>query len=100
LSVLYILNTSAIDTLTRCLQRLTTDDALLLIESAVVIVNTGHLAEPMLANNAADNKIHVLEPDILARGIQLSKQLATIQCIDYNQFVSLVVEFNVTFYWK
>jgi sulfur relay protein TusB/DsrH len=79
---------------------LTNDDALLLIESAVVVVNSGHLGETVLVNHLANNNIYVLQADLSAHGIQRSKRLTSIQQIDYDGFVTLTIEHNVTCYWK
>ncbi len=100
MSVLYLINNPAPDTLKRCLQRLTTDDALLLLESAVTVVNSGHLLESKLTEYASEYKIYALKPDLLARGIQLPDQLDRIKCIDYDGFVTLAVEHTVSCYWK
>ena len=100
MSVLYIVNTSVTENLKRGLQRLTSDDALLLIENAVMLVNSGHLAETILSESIAEKNIYVLEPDLLARGIQRSDQLRTIQCIDYDGFVRLAVAHDLSCYLK
>jgi sulfur relay protein TusB/DsrH len=100
LSVLYIINTSATENLKRSLQRLTSNDALLLIESAVMIVNSGHLAETILSESIAEKNIYVLESDLLARGIQLSDQLRTIQRVAYDGVVRLAVAHHLSCYLK
>ncbi|MEE9345549.1 MAG: sulfurtransferase complex subunit TusB [Methylococcales bacterium] len=100
MSVLYIANTSETDSFKRCLQRLTNDDALLLIESAVTVVNAGHLVGILISEYTDDKNIYVLEPDLLARGIQLSNQPSPIQLIDYDGFVRLSVEHHLSCYLK
>ncbi len=100
MSVLYICNSSITQDLHRSLQRMTVDDALLLIENAVVALNSGHYAEPMLIDSGSEKTIFALKPDLKARGIQLSKQLSSIQQIDYSGFVKLAVDYDVTCYWK
>ncbi len=100
MSILYILNTSQVDSLKHCLQRQTRHDALLLIENAVVAVNSGHIAETILSEYINDKNIYALEPDLLARGIQLSEKLGSIQLIDYDGFVTLAVQHQLSCYWK
>ncbi len=100
MSILYLVNTSQADHLLRCLQRMADDDALLLIENAVIVLNRGHTAESMLVNHSADKNIYALQADLEARGIILSTQLESIQTIDYNGFVNLAVQHNLSCYCK
>ena len=100
MSILYITNSPATDNLERCLQRMADDDALLLIENAVTALNTGHQAEVLLANSMAKKNIYALIPDTQARGIQLSQQLCSIALIDYEKFVELATQHELSCYWK
>lgn len=84
----------------RCLSRMTKQDALLLIENAVIVLNPGHCAEKLLIDAVADKMIHALEPDLNARGIKISMQLDSIQPVDYNGFVELVEQHTLSCYWK
>lgn len=100
MSVLYICNSSSIDTITRCLQRMSSDDALLLIENAVIVLNSEHQGEALLEEASLLQSLFALQPDLTARAIHPSPKLAEIRCIDYDGFVQLTIEYHVTCYWK
>lgn len=98
--MLYIVNKSPSDSqaLVNCLQRARTGDAVLLIEHAVLAVCSSQrlLAEAIKAGVAA----FALQPDMQARGIEVTRGLDNIQCIDYSGFVELVENNKVIRSWS
>ena len=73
---------------------------MLLIEHAVTVLNQGHCAENILIDAITDKNIYALKPDLVARGIRLSRQLSSIQLVDYSGFVELVVQHTLSCHWK
>lgn len=81
------LNTTAFDTLARIAR----DGALLLIEDAVYAATRGNSAESALRGIGARVKLHVLGPDLEARGVA-ERVIDGVIIVDYGGFVDLVAE--------
>lgn len=79
---------------------MSSDDALLLVENAVTVLNAAHQAESLLADAKKALALFALQADITARAIQLSPRLADLHCINYDDFVQLAIQHHVTCYWK
>ncbi|WP_223669037.1 sulfurtransferase complex subunit TusB [Kangiella shandongensis] len=81
---LYILNNPA--NLEQCLSAMAPDDALLLIEDAVLLCHQHTL-----------HNSYILEEDLIARGFA-TKQ-SHWQAVDYPQFVQLTLQYDKTVTW-
>ncbi|WP_434340500.1 sulfurtransferase complex subunit TusB [Motilimonas cestriensis] len=81
--------------LEQVLPRLGQDDYLLLIENSVVAVTVTHELSEALNELASQQRLFVLEPDLLARG--LSSSVGNL--VDYKGFVSLVEKADTTISW-
>ena len=80
--------------LSQCIDRLTSDDGLLLVQSACYAAgNTNALSEKL----SKVNNLYVLSDDLLARGIEC--QLKNCQPIDYNRMVELCLEYDQVISW-
>lgn len=89
--MLHIVNKSPMDrtTLESCLNTATGGD-LLLIEDAVYAATRGNAFESRLQAAMGRFKIHVLQPDLDARGMG-DRLMAGVTAVDYAGFVELVV---------
>lgn len=80
-----------------CLRVIQKDDAIILIEDAVIAAKKNSQTEKLI-KNVLD--VFVLEPDIKARGIQIDQLIQGIELVDYNRFVNLTVKYNGIQTWS
>ncbi len=66
--------------------------ALLLLEDAVYAAVTGTVLEERMREAARRLRVHVLGPDLQARGLEEGALIEGIGVVDYGGFVDLVVE--------
>jgi tRNA 2-thiouridine synthesizing protein B len=83
--------------LEQCLVRAGKGDAVLLMEDAVYAAVKGTPSGAML--RAAGVAIHVLIPDLEARGLQVSALAPDVRPVDYRGFVELTVVYNPIVSW-
>lgn len=86
--MLYIVNKKG-EVLDDCIERVTADDVILLIEEAVfaAVVTKPSSALSTLTSNI---RVYALMPDMQARGIDANRCYEHIQYVDYAGFVELV----------
>ena len=78
--------------LQRYLDRIGSDQSLLLIEDAVFVARQGSRTDPVLESAMIRLKVFVLSEDLLVRGITLGELKPDIERVDYIGFVNLVAE--------
>ena len=101
MSTLNIINKSPFEkrSLDQCLARIASDDAVLLIEDAVVVALGGTSYEGDLKAAAAEKKMYVLTPDLEARGFSNKTVVDGFTEVDYEGFVALVTEHDRVHSW-
>ncbi len=101
MSTLNIINKSPFEkrSLDQCLSRIGSDDAVLLIEDAVVVAMAGTRYESDLKSAAAAKKLYVLTPDVEARGLADKPVVEGFTQVDYKGFVALVTEHDRVHSW-
>lgn len=90
--MLYIVNKNG-DALSRCAQRATKGDAVLLTENAVLAalcVSSSPITS--LVENGV--RVYSLTPDMQVRGVDVAACFESINCVDYSGFVDLVKNHN------
>ena len=85
--------------MTSCLGHALNGDSVLLIEDAVVGAIAGSTFAGALSAALADKSVYVLSEDLAARGMQESRVVEGIQCVDYGGFVDLTTENDKTQSW-
>ena len=80
-----------------CLRVIQKDDAIILIEDAVIAAKKDGQTERLI--NDITN-VFVLEPDLKARGIKPDQLIQGIEPVDYNGFVKLTVKYNGVQTWS
>ena len=97
--MLHIVNRSPLsgEDLSRCLDYMAAEDALLLIEDGVYAVCAGHPEAERLA--ALGARLHVLRPDYLARGLDDSPGPPEAKWLEYAGFVELVAAHPQSYSW-
>jgi len=101
MSTLNIVNKSPFEkrSLEQCLKRIGDGDSVLLIEDASVsAVNNTAFAE-QLRSASKQSKFYVLQPDLQARGFGTASLLDSIEMVDYDGFVNLVVTHDRVHSW-
>lgn len=98
---LHMVNKSPFEkrTLYQCLDRVRSDAGILLIEDAVYAATEGTCIATRMQEVARRYEVFVLEPDLTARGMQATKVIAGIACVDYAGFVKLVERFDRVLSW-
>ncbi|HIJ61331.1 MAG TPA: sulfurtransferase complex subunit TusB [Rhodospirillaceae bacterium] len=98
---LHIVNKSAFSatTLVSCLEHMAEGAGLLLIEDAIYPVSADHALAPRLKALAAEARLFVLAPHMVARGIGVEDLPAGIRLIDYGGFVDLVADHSPIQSW-
>lgn len=93
--VLHIVSTSpfASQTLSQCLNRMTKQDGLLLIQDGVYALTDQRLHQQL----AGIEKLYVLNEDIQARG--LGSGTLSVEIIDYAAFVTLTLVYEHSLSW-
>lgn len=101
MSTLNIVNKSPFEkrTLDQCLKRIGEGDSVLLIEDASVSAVSGTASAELLLNAAKQSKLYVLQPDLQARGFADATLLNSIESVDYEGFVNLVVTHDRVHSW-
>lgn len=101
MSILHTVNKSAFErsNLDSCLAHATAGDSILLIEDAVYAALAGTGVAGRMADAAKQFKIHVLGPDLQARGMDPANVLEGIQVTDYAGFVELAAANTVVHAW-
>jgi tRNA 2-thiouridine synthesizing protein B len=84
--------------LNNCLTAFETQDSLLLIENGIFCALSGTLASERLIELTNQQKVFVLAPHAIERGV-LSQLIQGTQLIDFNRFVDLTVECERVFRW-
>lgn len=99
--MLHLVNKSPFErnTLDACLKRAETGAAILLIEDAVYAAMRGTGFADTIAGAAARHAVHVLGPDLAARGIAPDALVADITIVDHAGFVDLVVDQGPVVSW-
>ena len=73
--------------------------ALLLLEDAVYAAVTGTVLEERMREAARRLRVHVLGPDLQARGLEEGALIEGIGVVDYGGFVDLAVENDKVHAW-
>ena len=101
MSTLHTVNKSPFQTQTllSCLNHCKDGDAVLMIEDGVYGGMAGTGLSEIVAAKAGSVSLHVLTPDLNARGIDPSKLLDAVETVDYSGFVDLVAKHDRTQSW-
>ncbi len=101
MSILHTINKSPYEhgALFSCLRLAAVQSSILLFENGVYAALPGHPAQQPLETYAAHSQIFVLEPDLLARGLQTQPLLEGIERVDYPGFVDLCVRHAKVVSW-
>lgn len=87
------------DSLEACVRLAKKGGSVLLIEDGVYGAMKGTVKSDTISNAMNDLSFYVLGPDMKARGIDEGKLIDGIKVVDYNGFVDLVAEHDVTQSW-
>lgn len=82
-----------------CLTHAQPGDAILLIEDGVIAALAGGSLEGKMSDAAKTFKVHVLGPDLAARGLDPARIVAGITVVDYAGFVDLAAGTKATNAW-
>jgi tRNA 2-thiouridine synthesizing protein B len=100
-TMLHLINKSPFErtALDSCLRLAKAGSSILLIEDGVyaALGNADHAEK--IARRLEDFSFYVLGPDVAARGMDESSLIEGVEVIDYEGFVDLVVEHEVTQSW-
>jgi len=101
MSTLNIVNKSPFEkrTLDQCLRRIGEGDSVLLIEDASVSAVAGTAYAQALSSASKQSKLYVLQPDLQARGFNDASLVDSIEAVDYEGFVNLVVTHDRVHSW-
>ncbi len=101
MSTLHTVNKSpfSTQTLLSCLNHAKDGDAILLIEDGVYGGAAGTGLADAVAAKAGSVSLHVLEGDMAARGIVVSRLIDGVTPVDYAGFVKLAAEHALTQAW-
>jgi tRNA 2-thiouridine synthesizing protein B len=101
MSTLHIVNKSPFErnSLASCIGHLGKDDAVLLIEDAVVAARDGTTVAPLIREALKNGPVYVLGPDLAARAVKREGIIVGTQLIDYRGFVELAAEHTRTQSW-
>lgn len=98
MAILHTVNQSPFNrsTLSQCLERLSAEDSLLLLEDGVY----GALsAQPYAQQMQAAKQCYAIADDIHARGIHIDDLITGIELIDYDKFVQLTINNTLVQSW-
>jgi tRNA 2-thiouridine synthesizing protein B len=87
------------NTLSGCLRLARKGSTVLLIEDGVYGAVAGTAVSAQVAERMAELSFYALGPDIAARGLGGAALIEGIQIVDYEGFVDLVAEHDVTQAW-
>jgi len=101
MAVLHTVNKSPFDrdTLSSCLRLARAGSTILLIEDGVYAALRGTAVEETLRGALDAHGIHVLEPDLLARGLDPGQLIEGIERVDYGGFVDLAAAHDSVQAW-
>jgi tRNA 2-thiouridine synthesizing protein B len=101
MSTLHIVNKSPFErnSLASCVGHLGKDDAVLLIEDAVVAARSGSGAASLVHTALKNGSVYVLAADLAARAIKCESVIAGMKVVDYRGFVELAAEHTRTQSW-
>jgi tRNA 2-thiouridine synthesizing protein B len=101
MSTLHIVNKSPFErnALASCIGHLAKDDAVLLIEDAVVAARDGSTVAPLVREAMKNGPVYALAPDLAARAIKREGVIAGMELIDYRGFVELAARHTRTQSW-
>ncbi|CUW41307.1 methylsulfur transfer protein DsrH/TusB [Magnetospirillum sp. XM-1] len=101
MSILHTVNKSPFERscLDSCLGHAQPGDSVLLMEDAVIAALSGTAFEGKMADAAKTMKLHVLGPDLAARGLDPAKVVKDITVVDYAGFVDLAAGTKATNAW-
>ncbi len=91
MTILHTVNKSPFErnSLDSCLGHAQPGDAILLLEDAVFAAMAGAATAGKIADAAKSFRLHVLGPDLKARGFDPAKVVAGVTVVDYGGFVDL-----------
>ena len=100
-NMLHTINKSPFEnnTLSSCFSRIAKDSSVILIEDAVVASMQNTKFSDLVSKASKNNKVYVLEPDLLARGLDKSKIIDGVTPVGYDDFVDLTVEHDSVQSW-
>ena len=101
MSMLHLINKSPFErnALESCLRLVTPGSSILLIEDGVYAGLANASDAEKIAARMEDVSFHVLGPDVSARGLGETPLIEGINVVDYEGFVDLVAEHDVTQSW-
>lgn len=101
MSTLHIVNKSPFErsSLKSCIDHLAGEDAVLLIEDAVVAAQDGSSVVPLVREAMSKGPVYVLGPDLAARAVKRERLVAGTKIVDYQGFVELTVQHKRTQTW-
>ena len=99
--MLHIVNKSPFErnSLKSCVDHLAGDDAVLLIEDAVVAARDGSAVAPLVREALKNGPVYVLAPDLAARAVKREAVIAGMKLVDYRGFVELAAQHARTQSW-
>ena len=102
MSILHIINTSPSmrTSLQSCLRVAQKDNAIILIENAVIAAKNNCHTDQLIKDALEKSKLFVLEPDLKARGINSDQLIQGIELVDHSGFVKLTVRFDGVQTWS
>ncbi|MFK8067861.1 MAG: sulfurtransferase complex subunit TusB [Gammaproteobacteria bacterium] len=83
--------------LQQCLSVIQKNDAIILIENAVIAAKKNNQNEELIKNN---KNVFVLQADLKARAIKPDQIINNVELVDYSGFVKLTVKYNNTLTWS
>lgn len=101
MSILHTVNKSPFerDALDACLKFATEGAGLILFEDGVYAALEGTQVAPKIKDSLGRLKIHVLGPDLRARGFSEERVIEGISVVDYAGFVDLAAEYDKVQAW-
>ncbi|MHA1164851.1 MAG: sulfurtransferase complex subunit TusB [Alphaproteobacteria bacterium] len=99
--ILHTVNKSPFEksTFKSCLDHARSGDSVLLIEDGVYAATKGTAAAKLIADRNGDVSLYALGADLAARGISEEAVIEGISVVDYEGFVDLVTEHDVSQAW-
>lgn len=101
MSMLHIVNRSPFEksSLDSCLRYAKDGAAILLIEDAVYAASKGTAFSDKVKAALNRCKVHVLEPDIKARGMDVASIIEGVETVGYDGFVDLTATYDNVHSW-
>lgn len=101
MAMLHTVNKSPFEknALASCLDHALDGAALLLTEDGVYGALAGTRFEPLLREAQARLRVYALEPDLRARGLDVTRVIEGIEVVGYDGFVDLAVEHDKVQAW-